>query len=135
MQGFSHETIERVILLEQRARTKPGCSLLVWQVVLDVTDEESRKSVINKVLRECGCIDILVNNAGVLCPGKPASSTVSFLDRVKWNVGCTPRCSQLTVGEREEQVTKVTWFTWSDIEKTRRAMGRRYRSIGHYTGR
>jgi len=49
MDGFSHEKIERV--------------------VLDVTDEESRKSVINKVLRECGRIDILVNNAGVICPG------------------------------------------------------------------
>jgi NADP-dependent 3-hydroxy acid dehydrogenase YdfG len=39
---------------------------------LDVTDEENRKSVINKVLRESGRIDVLVNNAGVLCPGKPA---------------------------------------------------------------
>ena len=39
-----------------------------------MTDEENRKSVINKVLRESGRIDVLVNNAGVLCPGKPARS-------------------------------------------------------------
>ena len=41
-------------------------------MVLDITDEESRKSVVNKVLRESGRIDVLVNNAGVLCPGKSA---------------------------------------------------------------
>lgn len=38
--------------------------------MLDVTDEEGRKNVINRVLRESGRLDVLVNNAGVLCPGK-----------------------------------------------------------------
>lgn len=41
---------------------------------MDVTDEQNRKSVINRVLRESGRIDVLVNNAGVLCPGKPVRS-------------------------------------------------------------
>lgn len=49
MDGFSHEKIEKL--------------------VLDVTDESNRQSVINKVFRESGRLDVLVNNAGVLCPG------------------------------------------------------------------
>jgi len=49
MDGFSHEKIEKI--------------------VLDVTDEENRKRVVNKVLRESGRIDVLVNNAGAICPG------------------------------------------------------------------
>jgi NAD(P)-dependent dehydrogenase (short-subunit alcohol dehydrogenase family) len=69
MDGFSHERVEKVIPFEA---TEVRPSRHFWQVVLDVTDEESRRSVINKVLRESGRIDILVNNAGVSCPGKPA---------------------------------------------------------------
>ena len=44
--------------------------------MLDVTDEEGRKNVINRVLKESGRLDVLVNNAGVLSAGKSTCNLI-----------------------------------------------------------
>lgn len=72
--GFSHEKIEKL--------------------VLDVTDEANRQSVINKVFRESGRLDVLVNNAGVMCPGRPVRGRDRGinLSSCRPNPGCGHRC-------------------------------------------
>lgn len=84
MDGFSHEKIEKV--------------------VLDVTDEENRKSVINKVLRESGRIDVLVNNAGVLCPGPILDVDLDAARAAfETNVFAPMRLAQLAIPHMVEQ--------------------------------
>jgi NADP-dependent 3-hydroxy acid dehydrogenase YdfG len=92
MDGFSHERVEKVIPFEA---TEVRPSRRFWQVVLDVTDEENRRSVINKVLRESGRIDILVNNAGICVQVNllaTATGRQAKLISSRSNLGCGPGC-------------------------------------------
>ncbi len=41
----------------------------VEKLVLDVTNEQNIRDVVNTIIEKEGRIDVLVNNAGVLCIG------------------------------------------------------------------
>lgn len=41
----------------------------VEKLVLDVTNEQNIRDVVNTIIEKEGRIDVLVNNAGVLCVG------------------------------------------------------------------
>ncbi|MPW26535.1 glucose 1-dehydrogenase [Alkalibaculum sp. M08DMB] len=57
---------------------KEGYDVSVY--VLDVSDEDNAKKVIDQIVNEHGNIDILVNNAGVYCVGTPLEMTNREID-------------------------------------------------------
>ncbi|KAJ1725914.1 NADPH-dependent 1-acyl dihydroxyacetone phosphate reductase, partial [Coemansia biformis] len=52
----------------------------ITSIALDVTDDASVKSAVDRVVEEAGRVDILVNNAGVICAGPTVETG---MDRVR----------------------------------------------------